>query len=81
MNWEDFDHNALISKTFQEQLGKAYEAFWDKKQLGYDTEGRRVRTNLDRKRPKEYREQILREALHKKSLIENHLNDERRKKD
>ena len=81
MNWEDFDHNALISKTFQEQLGQAYEAFWDKKQLGYDTEGRRIRTNIDRKRPKEYRELILREALHKKSLIENHLNDERRKKD
>ncbi len=80
MNWEDFDHNAFISSTFQEQVAKAYDAFWDKNQLGYDKNGKRIRTELTRPRPREFREQIMREALYKKSLIENHLNDERRKK-
>jgi hypothetical protein len=81
MNLEDYDFNELISVDFSDKIKQALENFWNNTQLGYDKNGKVIRTDIKRIRPKDYRELILREAMYKKSLIENHLNDERRKKD
>lgn len=70
---EDFDEVVIFSKTFNEQLAIAYDLFWQNKQLGYDKDGRLIRTDIKRIRPRDYRDQLF-GVLKKKAEVEQRLN-------
>jgi uncharacterized protein YdeI (YjbR/CyaY-like superfamily) len=71
---EDFDNNILLGVDFAEQVTRACDLFWSNNKLGYDKDGKIIRTDEKRIRPRDFRDIITAEALNKKAVIEHHLN-------
>ena len=72
--WEDFDNNILLGVDFAEQVTRACDLFWSNNKLGYDKDGKIIRTDEKRIRPRDFRDMITAEVLNKKAVIEHHLN-------
>ena len=71
---EDFDNNVLLGVNFAEQVTRACDIFWSNNKLGYDKDGKVIRTDEKRVRPRDLKEILFGEALYKKAVIEHHLN-------
>jgi uncharacterized protein YdeI (YjbR/CyaY-like superfamily) len=71
---EDFDNNILLGVDFAEQVTRACDLFWSNNKLGYDKDGKIIRTDEKRIRPRDFRDMITAEVLNKKAVIEHHLN-------
>lgn len=53
---EDFDEVYYTTRAFELEVKKKFELFWMNNQLGYDEFGRLIRTDIPRRKPKEWRE-------------------------
>jgi uncharacterized protein YdeI (YjbR/CyaY-like superfamily) len=71
---EDFDNNILLGVDFAAEVTRACDLFWSNNKLGYDKDGKIIRTDEKRIRPRDFRDIITAEALNKKAVIEHHLN-------
>ena len=79
-DWEDFDNNILLGVDFAEQVTRACDMFWSNNKLGYDKDGKIIRTDEKRIRPRDFRDMITAEVLNKKAVIEHHLNKNKNEK-
>lgn len=77
---EDFDNNILLGVDFAEQVTRACDLFWSNNKLGYDKDGKIIRTDEKRIRPRDFRDMITAEVLNKKAVIEHHLNKNKNEK-
>jgi len=76
---EDFDNNILLGVDFAAEVTRASDLFWSNNKLGYDKDGKIIRTDEKRIRPRDFRDIITAEALNKKAVIEHHLNNNKDK--
>ena len=52
MNQNEADH--ISDKGFSDLVRQQFEIFWMNNSLGYDKNGKKIRTNKPRKKPKEF---------------------------
>lgn len=77
---EDFDNNVLLGVNFAEQVTRACDIFWSNNKLGYDKDGKVIRTDEKRVRPRDFKDILFGETLYKKAVIEHHLNSKKHDK-
>jgi hypothetical protein len=52
-NYEDFESFALAdSRQFSYEVAEKFDLFWQNNELGYDKNGKLIRTDRPRKKPK-----------------------------
>ena len=60
---EDFDNNILLGVDFAEQVTRACDMFWSNNKLGYDKDGKIIRTDEKRIRPRDFKDILFGETL------------------
>lgn len=53
---EDYDEVYYTTREFEQEVKRKFDRFWMNNQLGYDEFGNVIRTDIPRKKPKEWQE-------------------------